>query len=353
MKSDDVGKDLVKVAPRESAEGIPRPLARPLTHDPAIVVAGYVAGLQSPRSRSTAQESLRRIARLVPVPRPLKTPEDLTAMLLTLPEERTWDALQALRMELGDHYPPATANLSMSILRGLLRTAYLQGALTDRQYRLVGELKGIKGARVARGMAVKPEDERRLRAEARALPSYQGTMLDAAIALSIGAGLRREELCGLAMRAVGDGELQVLGKGNKERRPVVDDQMRTVLDAWIVRRETLALEHEGLFVSPERPDRVLSTWTYWDLIRRVAHEAFGSEKKCSATCRCRRILTGPHDFRRTFATRLLEQGYDIREVQQLMGHESVATTQRYDKRSVEKLYERRRKTIILSDGDVT
>jgi|SRR5579883_514614 len=322
--------------------------------DAEAVLGAYLASLGSPRSRSTVAESLRRVARLVPAPTPLTRPEEVAAMFLVLPEDRTWDALQAVRSALAERYPPATANLTLSALRGVLRTAYLKGLLSDHQAVLLRELKSVKGSRVPRGVALSPEHEGRLRAEARELPSYQGAMMEAAIALSIGAGLRREEVCRLTIDAVGPGELQVLGKGNKERRPVVDVGMQRVLDRWLRRRALLQVEHRALFVSPERPDVPISQWSYWRLVREVAHLAFGNEKqgrkgRCAATCRCHKILTGPHDFRRTFASRMLDAGFDLREVQQLMGHESVATTQRYDKRSTEALYERRRKTKILAD----
>ena len=322
--------------------------------DPAALVESYVRSLQSPRSRSTAGEGLRRIARLIPAKHPMSTAEEVAALFLVLPEARTWDTLQVLRQQLAEHYPPATANLSLSALRGLLRTAFLQGMLTDRQYVLLKECKNVKGSRIAKGAALSPKNEMRLRHEALQLPGYQGVMLDTAISTSIGAGLRRNELCPLALDSIGPDRLQVLGKGNKERRPVIDPQMREPLDAWVERRALLHVEHKALFVSPELPDRMLSPWTYGKLVRVVAHQAFGNEKergeagRCPPTCRCRKILSGPHDFRRTFATRLLEQGYDLREVQVLMGHESVATTERYDKRSEDKLYERRRKTVILA-----
>lgn len=344
-----VGELAVRTVPNGVA-----PAAVAPKHDPTALVESYVASLQSPRSRSTMREGLRRIARLSPLPEPIMTGDGLAALLLMVPEEQTWTLLNALRSELAKNYPPATANLSLSALRGLLRTAFLQGMLTDRQYALLKELKSVKGSRITKGVALSLEHERMLRAEARELPSYQGAMFETMISTSIGAGLRRNELCPLAVDALGPDSLQVLGKGNKERRPVVDAQMRELLDSWVVRRDLLHVDHKALFVSPERPDSMLSPWTYGTLLREVAHQAFGSERqsdrgRCPKTCRCRKILTGPHDFRRTFATRLLEKGYDLREVQILMGHESVATTQRYDKRSEDKLYERRRQTVILAE----
>ena len=317
------------------------------------LVATYVGALQSPRSRGTMEESLRRVARLVPG---TQGPGDLAALFLALPEDRTLDALGAMRRALAEKYPPSTANLSLSALRGMLRVAYLKGQITDRQWAAAQATKNVKGSRLTRGAALSPKDERALRAELRQLPSYQGVMLDAAVGLSIGAGLRRDETCKLALGAVGADRLQVLGKGNVERRPPVDEAMRELLDAWLARRSLLQVEHEGLFVGLVERDRLLSPWSYHHAVREAAHQAFGNMRvatagagsgRCPSACRCRKVLSGPHDFRRTFATRLLEAGFDLREVQRLMGHKSVATTQIYDKRSEDALYERRRKIVLI------
>lgn len=328
------------------AGGRPNPLAAPTGGDSADLVESYARSLQSPRSRTTARESLRRVAGLGGGEKDPAVP--VTAFLRADPEQ-AWAMLQTIREHLSVRYPPATANLTLSHLRGVLRTAHLLGLATDHQRMLVDSLKGVKGSRITKGVAIAPEHETRLRRITRQLPGYQAPMLDAAIVLSIGAGLRREELCRLSTEAVGEQDLHVLGKGNRERRPFIDAQMRYALDVWIDRRGALNVDHQGLFVSPSQPDRVISTWSYWSLLRQVAHEAFVIGKKpCDESCRCRKILTGPHDFRRTFATRLLEQGYDLREVQRLMGHESVSTTERYDKRSEEALIQKRRRTKILT-----
>lgn len=345
---------MVRVSRGRRPPGDGEPAASAGAAEGEALVRSYVGSLQSPRSRSTVQESLGRVARLDLWPRPLRGPAELAALLLGVGEGKTLDTMNALRRALSEKYPPATANLSLSALRGVLRVAYLQGKLTDRQYVAVRETKNIKGSRISRGDALSLKNEKALRAEVRQLPSYQGVMVDAIIGLSIGAGLRRDEVCPLAMSAIGSDRLQVLGKGNVERRPIIDAQMRETLDTWMGRRVLLNVEHEGLFVSPEEPDRLLSPWTYGHLIREAAHQAFGNAKaekngRCPKTCRCRKTFSGPHDFRRTFATRLLEQGYDLREVQRLMGHKSVATTQIYDKRSEEALYDKRRKTVILAE----
>jgi integrase/recombinase XerD len=144
------------------------------------------------------------------------------------------------------------------------------------------------------------------------------------------------------------GWLRVIGKGNRERPMPVDEQMQDAIGVWLEERGALAPSHGGLFCSPHRPDWTLSPWSFWSLVRDAAHAAFGSSERCAKGCPCLEIVTGPHDFRRTFATRLLDRGFDIRQVQVLMGHASPETTALYDKRDLNALFERRRKTRIIA-----
>lgn len=187
-----------------------------------------------------------------------------------------------------------------------------------------------------------------MRAATSSLRGYQGVMLNTAVVLAIGAGLRREEVAHVELDRLEPGMLSIVGKGNKERQLVVDEDMQRSIDAWLAVRATLAPDHGLLFCSPQRPDWTLSPWSFWSLVRSISHRAFGDKSPCEETCRCIRVVTGPHDFRRTFATRLLDQGYDIRQVQVLMGHSSPETTARYDKRALDQLLEKRRRTKIIA-----
>lgn len=354
--SGDVGKndrDSVATASRPTA------LLAPGSHEDALeavpvfvdserAVQTYLRAQLSDNSKRNAADSLRRLARLV-----------LRRQDVAL-NQVPWTALNyegatSLRSALYSMTrtgatTPGTANVTLSHLRGLLKTMHGMGVITGDQLAMVtnGALKNIPGARKTRGRALSRNEEKRLRCAIRELSGYRAAMLDAAVVLSIGGGLRREEAAGLTIASLGPEGIAVLGKGNKERNVPIDAQMQDATDAWLEERSALVLDHGGLFCSPKRPNQTLSRWSLWYLVRGVAHEAFGDRTPCDDECECLEVLTGPHDFRRTFATRLLNEGYDIRQVQVLMGHASPETTARYDKRDVEALYEKRRNTKVIA-----
>lgn len=123
--------------------------------------------------------------------------------------------------------------------------------------------------------------------------------------------------------------LRVLGKGSKERIVPVGRYAQTALDAYLVRtRPLLAVNGRGtpaLFLN-QRGGR-LSRQSAWQII----HDASVAAK-----------LPGeisPHTLRHSFATHLLEGGADVRVVQELLGHSSVATTQIYTLVTVDALRE--------------
>lgn len=312
-------------------------------------IGAYLRGQLSPRSRQNAGDALKRLARLML--------RDETA----IPTQVPWAALNyelatTIRTTLFEAtrtgaITPGTANLTLSHLRGLLRAMHGMGLVTADQLGLVhsGALKSVPGKRTARGRALTPDEEKALRSAAQSFNvGYRGAMLDTAIVLAIGAGLRREEVATLTVAGLRPRELVVLGKGNKERQAPLDPEMRAVADAWLEERTRLGPKHGGLFCSPQKPAWALSAWSFWSLVREAAHAAFGDETLCTKTCGCLAVVTGPHDFRRTFATRLLDRGFDIRQVQVLMGHESPETTATYDKRSIEALFEKRRTTRVIT-----
>ena len=124
-----------------------------------------------------------------------------------------------------------------------------------------------------------------------------------------------------------DAVLVVRGKGNKQRLVPLGSKARESIDAWVTRgRPQLLLHGSGtpaLFVN-ERGGR-LSRQSAGADIEDLAKRA-GIDQPVS-----------PHVLRHSFATHLLRGGADIRVVQELLGHASVATTQIYTKVTVEQL----------------
>ena len=140
-------------------------------------------------------------------------------------------------------------------------------------------------------------------------------------------GIRVGELCSLDSSSV-DTDRQVLrvhGKGDKERTVPVGDPALRALAAWCSVRELIAAPAAGqaLFVG-DRGGRIDPR-----VVRRLVHRALASVPDAPDL--------GPHGLRHAMATHLLEGGADLRSVQEILGHASLATTQIYTHVSAERL----------------
>lgn len=142
----------------------------------------------------------------------------------------------------------------------------------------------------------------------------------AVIELLYGAGLRVSELCGLDMADVDLRRMsvRVLGKGRKERVVPFHDAARSALERYLDQarpRLSHDPEERALFVG-ERGGRLS------DRVVRRFLSRYGIEVGA-------RGRVHPHKLRHAFATHLLEGGADLRGIQELLGHASLGTTQRY------------------------
>jgi integrase/recombinase XerC len=141
-------------------------------------------------------------------------------------------------------------------------------------------------------------------------------------------GLRVSELTALNLDSVDLelGIIRVMGKGNKERVVPVGSKAGEALSGYMRRRGELLgkqMEHGALFLN-NRGGRLGS--------RSIARLL----KKHMQRCNIGRPLS-PHGLRHSFATHLLDAGADLRAVQEMLGHVSLSTTQRYTHLSVDKL----------------
>jgi len=151
----------------------------------------------------------------------------------------------------------------------------------------------------------------------------------AILELMYGSGLRVAEVAGLTVDRLdlGRGRVTVMGKGSKEREVPMSDPAVLAIEAYLVAgRRSMASEGSPAAFFNRRHKPIGTR----DIRRLVGR--YGA-----------RMLSGrhvtPHTLRHSFATHLLEGGADIRAVQELLGHASVATTQRYTHVSRSRLFE--------------
>jgi integrase/recombinase XerC len=151
--------------------------------------------------------------------------------------------------------------------------------------------------------------------------------------LLYGAGLRVAELCAADVRDLDlhQGEIRVSGKGGKERVVPLPAAAREALEAWIAPRRGPGLLAEPLFLSLK------------PRVKGVPKRLGPRDVRRILTARARVAgIAGrvhPHRLRHSFATHLLDMGADLREIQELLGHASLSTTQKYTAVSTERLME--------------
>ncbi|MFN0065558.1 MAG: site-specific tyrosine recombinase/integron integrase [Chlamydiales bacterium] len=127
-------------------------------------------------------------------------------------------------------------------------------------------------------------------------------------------GLRCSELCQLKIEDVSDTQVRVLGKGGRERIVPIGTKAIEALDHYLL---CFRDQHEGSKLFLSQRGRPLDRIAVWKMIKRRAKEA-GILKNIF-----------PHTLRHSFATHLLEEGAELRVIQEMLGHATIATTDRY------------------------
>jgi integrase/recombinase XerD len=165
------------------------------------------------------------------------------------------------------------------------------------------------------------EDEINMLIQAIDLSKSEGERNRAMLETLYGCGLRVSELIGLKISDLYFEEdfIKVTGKGDKQRFVPISNINKTYIN--IYRKEIRVHQNiqkgfdDILFLN--RRGRQLTRAMIFTIVRQLA-EKIGIEKKIS-----------PHTFRHSFATHLLENGADLRAIQQMLGHESITTTEVY------------------------
>ncbi len=153
------------------------------------------------------------------------------------------------------------------------------------------------------------------------LSTPEGHRNRAMVEVMYGCGLRVSEVVTLRMSHLffKEGFIKVLGKGSKERFVPIGDMAMKMVTLYVEgdRKKVHVKKGQEDYVFLSRRGGHLTREMVFMLVKKWAQEA-GVEKSVS-----------PHTFRHSFATHLVEGGADLRAVQQMLGHESITTTEIY------------------------
>lgn len=229
--------------------------------------------------------------------------------------------INTVRAVLSSLYSPATVNLRLSALRGILKTCWRLGLIdTDSYERL--EIKDVKGERDQIGRMLE-KFETDLIFQVCNHMGDMGIRNSAIFAIAIQCGLRREELCNLRFENYyeREGRINLTGKGAKNRNVYISGNAKAFLDRYIELRG----KNEGwLFHSFSNHGKIrlhtrIGVQGLHDMLQLV---------------RLKANLTNImwHDFRRTFISTLLWNGVDPILVCKMAGQSDVRITMLYDRR---------------------
>ncbi len=137
------------------------------------------------------------------------------------------------------------------------------------------------------------------------------------LTLFLNCGLRISELCALNLSSIRDDRLRVIGKGNKERVIYLNVACRSALEDWLaVRSKSGAADPYALFIT-RKHTRVTKDGVHYMIKQRLKAAGLDSTKYSA------------HKLRHTAATLMLQNGVDVRTLQEVLGHEHLNTTQIY------------------------
>lgn len=137
----------------------------------------------------------------------------------------------------------------------------------------------------------------------------------AILELLYAAALRVSEICSLNLFDVDDTQIKVKGKGGKERIVPIGEGTSLIVDAYLTVRASPQENNPPLFLTP-RGKRIDRFFVFL-MIKEAAKKALLTKN------------VSPHTLRHSAATHLLENGADIRIIQEILGHAHIGTTERY------------------------
>jgi integrase len=286
-------------------------VAGPRQLDPVLV---YLKGFEgSAKTHSTMQESVQRIAKAARLP------------LEAVP----WPSLgfahtTAIMAELQKSHGPRTVRVTMTALRGVLKTCWRLELMTHEAFARATDWGRIRFSTLPAGRSLSREEVLAISKHCDAAKGLYGLFLRAFFATLCGTGARVSELAN-ALDEDWQGEsLRVVRKGNKEALLPLGEVEQKHLAAW---RERVRVQKTSryLFVHVRQGGELSEPEKL--TVQRANHLCERVAKKAGVRA------FHPHDCRRTFITTMLESGTDLGTVQRLAGHASPGTTAIYDRRT--------------------
>lgn len=224
-----------------------------------------------------------------------------------------------------DGRSPATISRHLAALRSFYRYAVREGLL---QKDPTGDLDSPKlPQKLPRVLTVEEVD---LLLGQPLISEPAGIRDKAMLELLYATGIRVSELVSLNLEQahIKNGFIRCFGKGGKERIVPMGDIAARFLEEYLSRgRNKLTRSHSTKALFVNQHGKRLTRQGFWKIIKKYAHKA-----------RITKEIT-PHTLRHSFATHLLENGADIRSVQEMLGHADISTTQIYTHLTRNKLKE--------------
>ena len=287
--------------------------SQPVASKAALPAAAYLASLRTAPSRAGMVSALNAAA-------------------FSLCGKRDWQAVEWSKLNAAIvkaamakcEGAPATRNKLLSALKGTARAAWQLGVVSLEDFEKIRSVKGDTGARLPKGRDIRPLETQKLLGVCASDKTAAGRRDAAILAIAAATGARRAELAALRMenmrRENGLTIFRVIGKRDKEREIYLHNGAQAALNDWLAVRGAQA----GAVFNPiNKGGRIenagITTTAMHKILAKRAEQA-GVENVTL------------HDFRRTVTGDLLDKGADIASVAGLLGHASVNTTARYDRR---------------------
>ena len=218
-------------------------------------------------------------------------------------------------------YAPATINLRLAAVRRIAYEAADAGLLSPELAAGIRRVKGVRRIGVRLGNWLTPEQGRRLLAHAD-VATPRARRDRAMLAMLIGCGLRRSELLAVTLESIQQREdrwviADLVGKGRHVRTVPIPTWVKAAVDEWTV---AAGISNGVVFRAINRVGRIwgngMSPKVLWDVVR-------------TAAARANIDKLAPHDLRRTCARLCHLAGGELDQIQFLLGHLSIQTTERY------------------------